>query len=297
LIEEMKIASEATGTQFPPYGPLILAAWQGREADLSTLIEATLKEVVPRGEGIGVSTCQWVDALLNNGCGRYETALAAARQVVEPPRKLDATINLVLPELIEAATRSGHAEHAHNAFQQLSEMTRPSDTDYGLGLEARCRALLSEPDLAEPYYQEAIERLGRTRLRGEHARAHLLYGEWLRREGRRIDARTQLRAAHEVFVAIGTEAFAERARGELLATGEKVRTRTAATRDELTPQERQIARLARDGLSNPEIGAQLFLSPRTVEWHLRKVYPKLGISSRRDLRTALPEASGLFASA
>ena len=194
-----------------------------------------------------------------------------------------------LPELVEAATRAGDAELARDALERLAETTQPAGTDFALGIEARCRALLSDGAAADDLYREAIERLGRTRLRPELARAHLLYGEWLRREGRRVDAREQLRTAHDLFDAIGMEAFAERARRELLATGEKVRKRSPETRDELTPQEEQIARLARDGLSNPEIGAQLFVSARTVEWHLRKVFAKLGITSRRQLRTALPE--------
>ena len=177
-------------------------------------------------------------------------------------------------------------------LRRLHEITRDGGTDWGLGIAARCGALLSEGDAAEGLYREAIERLGRTRLRPELARAHLLYGEWLRREGRRVDAREHLRTAHEMFAAMGMEAFAERARKELLATGEKVRKRTVETRDDLTAQERQIAELARDGLSNPEIGARLFLSPRTVEWHLRKVFGKLGIRSRHELAGALarPEA-------
>src|SRR5262249_29305858 len=184
---------------------------------------------------------------------------------------------------------SGHPELAWRALERLAETTQPSGTDFGLGIEARCRALLEDGSAAEELYQEAIERLGRTPLRPELARAHLLFGEWLRREGMRIDAREQLHTAHDTCAAIGMEAFAERARRELIATGEKVRKRGADTRDELTPQEEQIARLARDGLSNPEIGAMLFLSPRTVEWHLRNVFAKLGITSRRQLRTAVPE--------
>jgi len=296
FIDDQRSATEATGSQLAPYGELILTAWRGREAHLSALVKATLEEVVPRGEGIGVSTCQWVTAILDNSLGRYKSALAAAQQVIDPPRKLDWTVNAALPELIEAAARSGDTEHAHDALEQFSALTRPSGTDWGLGLEARCRALLSGPAVAEPLYREAIERLGRTHVRGEHARAQLLYGEWLRREGRRLEARERLRTAHDMFAAMGMGAFAERARGELLATGETVRKRTVDTRDQLTAQERQIARLAREGLSNPEISTQLFLSPRTVEWHLRKVFTKLGIRSRRQLRAVLSEDGRLVAS-
>jgi DNA-binding CsgD family transcriptional regulator len=192
--------------------------------------------------------------------------------------------------LIEAATRTENAERAKDALKRLGEHTEACDSDWALGIHARSRALLSEGEAAEHCYREAIDRLGRTRLRPDLARAHLLYGEWLRRDGRRKDAREQLRRAHELFVTIGMEAFAERAQGELLATGERLRTRTAETRDDLTPQERQIARLARDGLSNPDIGARLFLSPRTVEWHLRKVFTKLEIHSRHELSSALPSS-------
>ena len=295
LLDDQRSATEATGSKLAPYGELILTAWQGWDAHLSALVKATLEEIVPRGEGIGVSTCQWVTAILDNSLGRYESALAAAQQVIDPPRKLDWTVNAALPELIESATRMGDTEHAQVALEQFSALTRPSGTDWGLGLEARCRALLSEPGVAEPFYREAVERLGRTHVRGEYARAQLLYGEWLRRNGRRMDARGQLRTAHDMFAAIGMGAFAERARGELLVTGETVRKRTVDTRDELTAQERQIARLARQGLSNPEISTQLFISPRTVEWHLRKVFTKLGIRSRRQLRAVLSEDGRLVA--
>jgi DNA-binding CsgD family transcriptional regulator len=290
MVDEVQIVAEATGSQLAPYGALILAAWRGREAELSALIEATLEEVMPRGEGIGVSTTQWANALLHNGLGEYEAALIAAQRLLEPRGRLDATVNWALPELIEAAARCGHAEIARDALEQLSEMTRPSGTDWALGLEARCRAVVSRPGAAEPLYLEAIERFGRTGVRGEHARAHLLYGEWLRRDGRRTDARERLRTAHRMFAGMGMEAFAERARRELLATGETVRKRRAESRDELTPQEDQIARLAREGLTNSEIGGQLFLSPRTVEWHLGKVFTKLGISSRMGLHDALPHS-------
>ena len=260
-VDEAEIANEATGSRLAPYGALILLAWRGREAEFMSLVETTLEEIVQRGEGIGVSTCQWLVALVRNSLGQYERALEAARQAVDPPRKLDWTFSVTLPELVEAAARSGHVQEARQALAQFADVARPSGADWGLGLEARCRALLSEPVAAEPLYQAAIERLGRTRVRGEHARAQLLYGEWLRRQGRRMDAREQLRSAHGMFTAMGMEAFAERAARELLATGETARKRTVETSDDLTPQECQIARLARDGLSNPEIGARLIHQP------------------------------------
>jgi ATP/maltotriose-dependent transcriptional regulator MalT len=197
-----------------------------------------------------------------------------------------------LPELIEAATRRTRTEIAAEALERLTERTRATGTPLALGIEARSRALLSEGDVAEGLYREAIERLGSTRIRLELARAHLVYGEWLRREGRRVDAREQLRAAHDMLAAMGIAAFAERARRELVATGETARKRTVETREALTAQEAQVARLAAEGRTNPEIGGVLFISARTVEWHLRKVYPKLGITSRRDLRQALPERFG-----
>jgi ATP/maltotriose-dependent transcriptional regulator MalT len=222
-----------------------------------------------------------------NGLGRYKEALAAAVEASEHTPELHIA-TWALSELVEAATRTGNNELATSGLARLSEHTEASDADWALGIHARSSALVTERDAAELLYREAIERLRRTPLRPELARAHLLYGEWLRREGRRVDAREQLRSAHDMLQGMGMEAFAERARRELVATGESVRKRNADTRDDLTPQEEQIARLARDGLSNPEIGAQLFLSPRTVEWHLRKVFAKLGISSRRQLRAVLP---------
>ena len=217
------------------------------------------------------------------------TQWSRLEQASECPQEL-AAANWGLAELIESAARSGATDLAADALERLSEMTQASGTDWALGVESRSRALLSEGDAAERLYREAIERLGRTRVRAELARARLLYGEWLRREGRRLDAREQLRAAHDLFTAMGAEAFGERARRELLATGETARKRTVETRDELTAQEAQIARLAALGRTNSEIGAQLFISPRTVEWHLRKVFTKLGISSRRELSAALPDA-------
>jgi DNA-binding CsgD family transcriptional regulator len=200
----------------------------------------------------------------------------------------------VLPELVEAGSRSGDVERATAALDHLAGMTTPAGNAWGLGIEARCRALLTDGDAAEPLYRDAIDALGRTRIRVELARSHLLYGEWLRRQRRRREAREQLRIAHGMLDAIGARAFAERAARELQATGETARSRTAETRDELTPQEAQIARLARDGLSNPQIGAQLFISPRTVQYHLHKVFTKLGVSSRKELDLALAEAEGIL---
>ena len=240
--------------------------------------------VTSRGEGRGVAT-QYAVALLYNGLGRYDKALAAAELACEYDDI--GVVGWSLTELVEAAVRSGQPARASGALQRLSETTRASGTDWALGIEARSRALLSEGEAAEDCYREAIERLGRTRMRPAAARAHLLYGEWLRRENRRRDARAELRTAYDLFTAMGIEAFAERARRELLATGETVRKRTVETASELTAQEAHIARLAVDGRTNAAIGAQLFLSTRTVEWHLGKVYTKLGVGSRRELRRAL----------
>ena len=282
-VEEAEAVTEVTGNRLAPYGRLLLAAGQGREAAASELIESSMEEVVRRGEGLGLTAIKWAAALFYNGLGRYADALAAAREASEHPRDMAR----VLPELIEAATRSGNPEDAADALKRLSETTRAGGSDWGLGIEARSGALVSEGEAAERLYREAIDRLGRTRMRVELARAHLLYGESLRRQRRRLDAREQLRTAHEMFTAMGIEAFADRAARELLATGETARRRTAETAGRLTAQEAQIARLARDGLSNPEIGARLFISPRTVEYHLRKVFTKLDISSRKELHDAL----------
>ena len=296
MAAEVEAVKEATGSRIGPYAAISLVGLRGREAEASELIERVITGAAASGQGTAVQYAHWANAVLMNGLGRYEEALAAAVEATGgTPQIFIAT--WALGELIEAATRTGNAEHARDALARLGEQTEASDADWALGIHAHSRALLSEGEAAERSYREAIDRLGRTRLRPHLARAHLLYGEWLRRENRRVDARAQLRAAHELFETIGMEAFAERARGELAATGEKVRKRTAETRDELTPQERQIARLARDGLSNPEIGAQLFLSPRTVEWHLHKVFAKLGIRSRRELAKALPSSDSQLTSA
>ena len=288
LVEEARTVSQATGSNLAPYGALGLAALRGRKREARTLIDSTLRETARREEGLGVTTAHWANAVLCNGLGNYADALAAAEAAARHQDELSVP-RWGLIELVEAAAGSGAPELASDALERLSDATRASGTDWALGIEARSRALLSEGDAAEQLYREAIERLARTRVRVELTRAQLLYGEWLRREQRR-DASEQLRAAHDAFTRIGAEAFAERARRELLATGETVRSRSVEPLDELTAQEAQIARLAGDGQTNPEIGAQLFISPRTVEYHLRKVFAKLGISSRRELREALPHA-------
>ena len=288
VMAEADAVTEATGTRLASYTELAIRAFRGSESEASALIAETIKQAAEWGQGIAAATAHWTASILYNGLGRYEDARRAAHAATSHP--FDWLIwTWALPELIEASVRRGAIEAARAALERLEATARPAGADVGLGIVARSRALLSEGEAADRLYQEAVERLGRTRRRTDLARAHLLYGEWLRRENRRVDARAQLRTAHDLFTEIGMEAFAERARGELLATGERVRARTAETRDELTPQERQIARLARDGLSNPEIGARLFLSPRTVEWHLRKVFAKLGIGSRKELASALPE--------
>jgi DNA-binding CsgD family transcriptional regulator len=296
LIAEADSVAAATGSRMAPYTTLRLLALRGREAEAAALIADTIEQAAAGGQGLAATNAYWAAAVLHNGLGRYEEAASAARHATS--NTFEPFVSMwALPELVEAAVRAGDPELAGDALERLAETTQPSGTDFGLGVEARSRALLNDGAAAGDLYREAIERLRRTQLRPELARAHLLYGEWLRREGRRLDAREQLRTAHDMLAAIGMDAFADRARRELVATGEKVRTRSAETRDQLTPQEEQIARLARDGLSNPEIGAQLFLSTRTVEWHLRKVFTKLGIRSRRQLRAALSEAGVSFASA
>lgn len=286
LIAESGGVAAAIGSQLPPFAALRLRSLQGREAEAVGLIEATTRMAETVGAGLAVIVARWATAVLYNGLGRYDHAVSAVRAVTA--NDIDAWPSMwVLPELIEAAVRVGEMGLAQTALKRLAELTQPAGTDFGLGIEARSRALVTEGPTAEELYREAIERLGRTRLRPDVARAHLLCGEWLRREGRRIDARDQLRAALDLFVSIGMEGFAERARRELVATGEIVRKRSVETRNQLTPQELQIARLASEGQTNSKIGGQLFLSRRTVEWHLRKVFDKLEIRSRRELPGAL----------
>jgi DNA-binding CsgD family transcriptional regulator len=288
LISEADAVTEATGTQILPYGALYLGGYRGREAEISRLADDTVRAATAAGQGNAMGFASLAQAVISNGRGRYREALAPAQDAsADIPELVVPMWGLI--ELVEAGARSGEIELAQSAVDRLAERNDLSANDWGLGVEARSRALLAVGDAAEALYREAIDRLERTRLRPELARAHLLYGEWLRRENRRVDARAQLRTALEMLTAIGMELFAERARTELLATGERVRKRTPETRDDLTAQERQIAMLAREGLSNPEIGGRLFLSPRTVEWHLRKVFTKLGISSRMELVKALPD--------
>jgi DNA-binding CsgD family transcriptional regulator len=290
LVAEAEAIAAATGTHFAPFAAVWLAGFRGTETEATPLIEAVVEDSRAAGQGLGIQAPQRVSAVLNNGLGRYETALVQAQQASKQAPELFES-GWALAELIEAASRTGQTQLAADALARLAEATSIGQTDWGQGIYARCRALLSHGQDAEACYREAVGRLSRTGFRPELARAHLLYGEWLRREHRRAEARAQLRTAHNICAAIGMQAFAERARRELLAVGETVGTRAAGARDRLTPQEDQIARLARAGLSNAEIAAQLFLSAHTVEWHLRKVFTKLQISSRMQLRRALPDAA------
>ena len=286
LVAEIDSVVAATGSRLGPGAALRLRSLQGREAETSALIASTIEHAAAGGHTIALYA-HWAAAVLCNGLARYQEAAESARQATSSPFEVFVSVR-ALPELVEAAARAGDAELARQALERLAETTQPCGNDLALGIEARSRALLSDGAAADDLYREAIDRLRRTQLRPELARAQLLYGEWLRRQGRRVDAREQLRTAHALFATIGMEAFAERARTELLATGETARKRTVETHDALTAQEALIARLAREGLSNPEIGARLFISARTVKYHLGKVFTKLDISSRAQLDRALP---------
>jgi DNA-binding CsgD family transcriptional regulator len=285
LIDEADAITAATGNAALVYAWVVLSGWRGSGPDATELIDAGIESAIARGEGRVLALADYANSVLNNGLGRYDAAVASAQRGTQDDDQ--GYVGWSLVELVEAATRSGRREIAAAALERLEERTRAAGTNWALGLLARSRALMIDGDDADALYREAIERLERTRIRVELARARLLYGEWLRREKRRGEARGQLRAAHEFFGRIGAEAFAERARREVTATGETARKRTPDTRDLLTPQEAEIARLAGDGRTNPEIGAQLFISPRTVEYHLHKVFQKLELSSRRDLRRVL----------
>jgi len=288
LTGEIQAVKEGTGSGLAPYAAFGLAALRGDETEALALIDATMEDVTRRGEGVGITFAEWASAVLSNGLSRYGQAAAAAQRACSYRDDLGSLLWTTV-ELIEAGVRTSLADAAASAYAQLEEMTSAGGTDWGLGIRARSRALLSEGETAERLYRESIARLGKTRLRVDLARAHLLYGEWLRRERRRLDAREQLRTAHEMFDAMGTAGFAERAIRELQATGVTARKRTQpASYAELTAQESRIAQLARDGLSNPEIGARLFISAHTVQYHLRKVFAKLGITSRSQLDRVLP---------
>jgi DNA-binding CsgD family transcriptional regulator len=291
LAAEADAVAAATGNALSPHIAFLLAAWSGSESEARALIEASRNDVAERGEGLFLMGTELTSAVFLNSFGRYEEALAAAESAAEHPFELGLS-TWVYPELIEAAVRSDQMDRAGAALTQLEEIARASDTDWSLGILARCTALLAEDDVAEAAYEESIERLGRTAIRVALARTQLLYGEWLRRSGRRSDSRDQLRAAHRFFRDAGMEGFTERTRHELAATGETARARSVDTANVLTAQETLIARLAADGRSNPEIGAQLFLSPRTVEWHLSKVFTKLGVTSRRGLRATIVARTG-----
>jgi len=285
LIEEAKSISQVTGCRPVDDSSLMLAGWRGREHAAVAMFEAARQNAQTRGEGYVLTVADYSAAVLYNGLGRYEEALAVAQDAAE----LDelGLRGWALAELIEAAARSDKPDVAALAFNRLSKRTRLAATDWALGIEARSRALIARDPVAEKLYVDAIERLSRSQMKGHLARAHLVYGEWLRRQGRRIDARSPLRTAEELFAIMGADAFAARAHRELAASGERARRRTARTCDQLTAQEVHVALLARDGLSNPEIGARLFISRRTVEYHLHKVFGKLGISSRMELPEAL----------
>jgi DNA-binding CsgD family transcriptional regulator len=290
LIAESDAVAAVTGSPVQPHAKIALRAWQGNESEASDLIERAVRHAEATGQGEAAKMAHWGAAVLYNGLARHEEAVTAARRVLANAIGPWNSV-WVLPEMVEAAARVGDSKRASDALERLIDSTQPAGTQFALGIEARSRALLDGDAAAEALYHEAIDRLSRTRRRPELARAHLLFGEWLRREGRNVDAREELRMAEGMFAAIGMEGFADRTRGELVAAGERGRKRAVEIREALTPQEDQIARLARNGLTNAEIGGQLFLSPRTVEWHLHKVFAKLAINSRDGLRTALPTSA------
>jgi ATP/maltotriose-dependent transcriptional regulator MalT len=291
LLDELRATTAATGIPAHRYVEIWVAALRGREPELLALADDIDTDAKARGEGFALAFAAHARAVLYNGQGRYEEAFAAVREAVDVAPHSELSTPGAVAELVEAAARAGDRRIAQRALERLKLTTRPSGSDWALGVEVRSQALLSDGDAAERLYQEALERLRRTRVRLQLARTHLLYGEWLRRERRRLDARDQLRTALELFTTMGAEAFAARAERELLATGERVRKRRIETREQLTAQETQVARLARDGLSNTAIGERLFISQHTVAYHLRKVFSKLDITSRNQLVRTLPQIS------
>jgi DNA-binding CsgD family transcriptional regulator len=281
LQEAVQEATELTGSPFAPYHAAPLMAMRGREVEAKQFISDARVEVTNRGEGAALWFIDWAESVLYNGLGRYTEALAAARRVVDHADLVP--VNWAMPELIEAAVRVDDMDLAVEVDRRLSERCQQSGTDWALGIAARCHAMLVDDHRASELYGEAIERLGRTRMTVDLARTHLLYGEWLRRQRRRRDARVELRTAHDLFSAFGMEAFTQRAQTELLATGEKVRSRSVESSYDLTPQEQRISELAAHGATNKEIAAQLYISAATVEYHLHKVFRKFGVTSRGQL--------------
>jgi ATP/maltotriose-dependent transcriptional regulator MalT len=284
VVQEAEALAAAIGTTRWPTARMALAAWRGRELELPPAIAADVGSAAkPGGEPLPPCVDQ-LTAVLRNGLGDYAAALAAARSAVEGTSA--GFVSRALPELIEAAVRTGELQTAVDALARLRELTHPPATEWAIGIEAYSTALV-EPERAEPHFQTALDHLAHTGRSVYRARAHLLYGEWLRRRRRRTEAREHLRAAHDLFTAMGAEAFAARAAGELLATGGTARKRTVDSAHQLTPREAQVAHLAAEGASNSAIGARLFISARTVEYHLHKVYAKLAIRSRKELPHAL----------
>jgi DNA-binding CsgD family transcriptional regulator/tetratricopeptide (TPR) repeat protein len=283
LLTELAAVTEGMEIRELPYAAQLLASWQSREGRAAELNAVISAESQRRGEGFGLISAGWMRSLLYNGLGRYQEALAAAQEATEPHQEVGVLTWSALVELVVAAARSDRLDLGAAALQRLGQFARASGTDWALGVEACCRGLVTDGEGAESYYREAVDRLARTRIRGQRARAHLHYGEWLRRRNRRVDARGQLRTAHEMFTTMGLDGFAELAARELRASGGSVRKRAVEASGGLTAQEAQIARLVGQGLSNAEIAARLFISPRTVEWHLSNIFAKLQITSRVQL--------------
>jgi DNA-binding CsgD family transcriptional regulator len=291
LVDEAHAIAAAIGAPDMPGAEGILRmsvkCWRGEEPDARRSVDAVTADAIARGQGLATTLAQFQLAILELGHARYEDARIAALNVFEADPMYIGSLSL--PDAVEAAVRSGDGSAAHAALERLSDRALATNTPWALGLLARARALIASDEDAEPLYAEALDQLGRSGVLTDVARSRLVYGEWLRRQRRRRDARAQLRQAHEMLQAMGAGAFAHRAEVELLATGERARTRVDETRDQLTPQERQVAQLAAEGESNAEIAAQLFISPHTVAYHLRKVFNKLSVSSRNQLAGALGE--------
>jgi DNA-binding CsgD family transcriptional regulator/tetratricopeptide (TPR) repeat protein len=287
LVDQVQVVTDASDNRRFSNAALVVGAFRGDESEVRQLTEAITRDSSARGEGLALAVASWATAVLSNGLGRYEDAFGAATDALENPNDLWYS-GWAIVELIEAASRTGQAEQAQPALEELIERTNASGTEWALAMQARCRALLAGDDEAEALYREAVERLSTSRLRLDFARSRLLYGEWLRRQSRRVDARNELRAAYDLFTDAGMNAFAERARIELQATGEHARKRSVDTLGQLTPQEEQVARLAAEGHTNREIATQLFISPSTVEYHLHKVFRKLRVTSRAQLARRMP---------